>query len=266
MGASAVTVERSTYDDAAQPILEARGIEKRYDAVVALDGAELTLLAGEVHALMGDNGAGKSTLIKSIAGVVTPDSGTIAVDGVTCSFSGPSESLALGIETVYQDLALVDSLSAYENVFLGREPLRPSGVARLLRLVDRRAMRSTATDVLERIGAKIPDLNSTVIDLSGGQRQALAIARAVMWGTKIVMLDEPTAALGVVESNHVLDIIRSLRSQGVSVLMVSHNLEHVFAVADRVTVMRRGRTAGTRDVAATTADEIVGLITGANAT
>ncbi|MFI6710734.1 ATP-binding cassette domain-containing protein [Nonomuraea sp. NPDC050478] len=243
-------------------VLVATDLRKNFGAVAALAGASLHLRRGEVMALMGDNGAGKSTLVKSIAGVVVPDSGEILINGEPRRFAGPGDALRAGIETVYQDLALVDSMSASENVFLGREPVKAGPLGRLFKLVDRRRMADDAGQALAGIGAKIPSLADSVSAMSGGQRQALAVARAMLWGKNIVMLDEPTAALGVQESEGVLEIITALKTQDVSVLMISHNLEHVFKVADRVTVMRQGRTVGERHIRDVVANDIVGLITG----
>ncbi|MEU5904508.1 ATP-binding cassette domain-containing protein [Micromonospora sp. NPDC047467] len=236
---------------------------RSFGAVRALRDASVTLRRGEVMALMGDNGAGKSTLVKTLAGVVTPDTGELLIDGEPRRFAGPADALDAGIETVYQDLSLINSMSAAENVFLGREPLRRDPVSRMLRLVDRRAMAVQTQKAIDRIGARLPSLSAHVSSMSGGQRQALAVARATMWGRNIVMLDEPTAALGVTESEHVLEIITALKQQDIAVLMISHNLEHVFKVADRVTVMRQGRTVGDLATADATSGDIVALITGA---
>ena len=245
------------------PGRQARGIARSIGAGRARRAAARTLRRGEVMALMGDNGAGKSTLVKTLAGVVTPDRGEILVDGAPRRFAGPADALDAGIETVYQDLSLIDSMSAAENVFLGREPLGRGPMSRLLRLVDRRAMAERTQKAVDRIGARLPSLSSHVSSMSGGQRQALAVARATMWGRNIVMLDEPTAALGVTESGHVLEIITALKQQDIAVLMISHNLEHVFRVADRVTVMRQGRTVGELTTAEASSGDIVALITGA---
>jgi ABC-type sugar transport system ATPase subunit len=237
-------------------------VHKRYGAVVALDGASLEVGAGEVMALVGDNGAGKSTLLKIIAGVVAPDSGEFTLDGRSVMFHGAARSLELGIETVYQDLALVDTMTAMENVFLGRETIGRAGFGRWLALLNNREMKTRTAEVLEQLAVRIQSLDAPVSALSGGQRQALAIARAVLWGHRLVLLDEPTAALGVEESRHVLGVITRLKQANVGIVLVSHNLQHVFAVADRITVLRRGETVGVRVAGDSRPEDIVGLITG----
>jgi len=243
--------------------LKAEHITRRYGAVLALADASLALHQGEVLGLVGDNGAGKSTLLKVLSGVVAPDSGRISVEGKSVDFRRPGDALAAGIETVYQDLALVDTMSAVQNVYLGREELSKSPVLRFLNVVDDRAMRSRARGVLGELQVGIQSVNGSVKSMSGGQRQSLAIARALLWGRRIVILDEPTAALGVRESEQVLGLIKRLRDHGVSVILVSHNMAQLVTVADRVTVMRLGRTIATRRVAEIDAQTIVGLITGA---
>ena len=244
-------------------VFTAEGISRRFGAVVALAAASISVAKGEVVGLVGDNGAGKSTLIKILSGVLTPDAGRIVLDGGELNFKGPGDALAAGIETVYQDLALVDTMSAYQNVYLGREPLARQPLLRWFNLVNDRTMRRQSKEVLLGLGVKIPSVNATVKQMSGGQRQCLAIARAVLWGRRIVILDEPTAALGVRESDQVLEVISRLRDHGVSVIVVTHNMQHLVRVADRVTVMRLGRTVATRAVKDATVEEIVGLITGA---
>jgi ABC-type sugar transport system ATPase subunit len=244
-------------------MLRANGIHKRYDAVVALQGAEIELRQGEVMGLVGDNGAGKSTLIKAIAGSLVPDSGEILLQGHKVTFRRPADALAAGIETVYQDLSLVDPVSAVGNIFLGREILRSGAISRWMQLLDSKEMRRQARDVLNELGARLPSINLPVKDLSGGQRQALAISRALLFGKRIVILDEPTAALGVRESEHVLDMIQQLKNGGSSVIVISHNVEQLMRFADRVTVLRLGCTVGVRTIAETTPAEVVALITGA---
>lgn len=238
-------------------------IRKNYGAVVALADASFSLRPGEVHGLVGDNGAGKSTLLKVLSGAVIPDGGSIQMDGVPLELRTPSDALEVGIETVYQDLALVDTMSAYQNVFLGRERLASAKLLRWMNLVDDRTMKRDSAQVLSELGVKVPSVMANVKGMSGGQRQGLAIARAVLWGKKVVILDEPTAALGVRESAQVLELVKRLRSRGVSVIIVSHNMQQMFEVADRITVMRLGRTIATRDALTTAPEEIVGLITGA---
>ena len=244
-------------------VLRASDIERRYGAVVALSSASMELRKGEVMGLVGDNGAGKSTFLKILSGAVTPDAGTIEVSGRFVSFRRPSDALEAGIETVYQDLALVDTMSAVQNVYLGREELSTNPLLRALNIVNDKGMRARSREVLKDLGVGIQSVNVSVRGMSGGQRQCLAIARALIWGRQIVILDEPTAALGVRESAQVLELIGRLRDRGVSVILVSHNMQQLVQVADRVTVMRLGRTIATRDVTDITPEKIVGLITGA---
>ncbi len=244
-------------------VLEARHITRHFGAVVALADASLSLRRHEVLGLVGDNGAGKSTLLKILSGIVAPSSGEILIDGRPVQLKRAQDAMDAGIETVYQDLALVDTMSAYQNVYLGREELSKNPLKRFLNLVDDKQMRQRARDVLESLQVKIPSINVTVKGMSGGQRQCLAIARALLWGRRIVILDEPTAALGVRETGQVLDVIRELRKQDVSVIIVSHNMQQLMSVADRITVMRLGRSIATRTVKDTQVSEIVGLITGA---
>lgn len=250
-------------DGAAQPVLEARHIAKNYGAVIALADASVSLRPREVLGLVGDNGAGKSTLLKILSGIVIASGGDILIDGKSTQLRRAQDALDAGIETVYQDLALVDTMTAYQNVYLGREQLSKNPIARLFSLVDDRAMRSRAREVLNALAVKIPSINATVKGMSGGQRQCLAIARALLWGRRIVILDEPTAALGVRETEQVLNVIRDLRRHDVSVIVVSHNMQQLMSVADRITVMRLGRSIATRVIKDTQVSEIVGLITGA---
>ena len=245
------------------PVLEARHIERRFGAVVAIADASLALRRHEVLGLVGDNGAGKSTLLKILSGVLQADAGHILLEGEEIQIRRAQDAMEAGIETVYQDLALVDTMTAYQNVYLGREPLAQSWPLRLLNLVDDRTMRKRSREVLDALSVKIPSINVGVRGMSGGQRQCLAIARAILWGRRIVILDEPTAALGVRESAQVLDVIRDLRNHNVSVIVVSHNMAQLMEIADRITVMRLGRTVATRIVKNTVVSEIVGLITGA---
>src|SRR5438552_4745232 len=222
-------------------LLEARDVQKRFGHVVALRAGNFALRPNEVHAIVGDNGAGKSTLIKIVSGVTHGDAGELLLDGRPVTIASPREARALGIETVYQDLALADHLDAAANLFLGREvylqpPLSWFG------FLDRKAMRKRAEEEMRRLKIGIQSVDQPVVNLSGGQRQAVAVARAIAWGTRIVIMDEPTAALGVRESSMVLELIKEVRSQGLAVIMVSHNLPEVFAVADRITVLRNGKT------------------------
>jgi ABC-type sugar transport system ATPase subunit len=248
---------------AGAPVLEARHMARRFGAVVALADASIALRRHEVLGLVGDNGAGKSTLLKILSGVLAADGGEIRLAGREIEIRRAQDAMDAGIETVYQDLALVDTMSAYQNVYLGREELAKPWPLRFLNLVDDRAMRKRSREVLEALAVKIPSINVTVKGMSGGQRQCLAIARAILWGRRIVILDEPTAALGVRETGQVLDVIRDLRNHDVSVIVVSHNMQQLMEIADRITVMRLGRTIATRTVKDTKVSEIVGLITGA---
>ena len=253
----------SSAADSPLPVLEARHIQRNFGAVVALADASITLGRGEVLGLVGDNGAGKSTLLKILSGVIAPTGGEIFAEGREIKMRHAQDALEAGIETVYQDLALVDTMSAYQNVYLGREERSKNRFLRLFDLVDDREMRRKSREVLDALSVKIPSINVTVKGMSGGQRQCLAIARALLWGRRIVILDEPTAALGVRESAQVLDVIRDLRKHDVAVIVVTHNMQQLMEVADRVTVMRLGRSIATRTIKDTAVSEIVGLITGA---
>jgi ABC-type sugar transport system ATPase subunit len=248
-----------------RPILAATGVVKRYGAVVALGGADIELRRGEVMALLGDNGAGKSTLIKVLVGAISCDEGAIRIGDEELSSHSLATARQLGVEAVYQDLALVEPMTAVQNIFLGREEVRAGLLGRLLAFTDDRSMRTRAREVLDRMKVNLPSLDAQVANLSGGQRQALAIARAVLWGKQLVVLDEPTAALGVKESGQVLEIVGRLRDEGTSVILITHNMDHVWRVADRATVLRHGKTAGVRTIKETTPEEIVALITGAAA-
>ena len=246
------------------PILVAGRICKRFGNVVALQDVDFELYPGEVVALVGDNGAGKSTLTKIIAGALAPDSGALQLRGRSVAFRSPAEARAAGIETAYQDLALAPDLDVAANLFLAREPLR-AGVLGLLDFFDRRAMRTRAEEHLRSFGIKVGSLDQRVETLSGGQRQSIAVARTVLWGADIIILDEPTAALGVVQTELVLDLIRKVCDAGAAVVFISHNLPQVFAVADRIVVLRHGRRVGTLGPRTATMDEAVALMTGAMA-
>src|SRR5437868_1557847 len=243
-------------------LLEARAVAKHFGRVVALSEANFELRDAEVHAIVGDNGAGKSTLIKIISGVFQPDGGELRLDGRPIAVHNPREARELGIETVYQDLALADDLDAAANLFLGRELYLAPPLDRL-GLLDRRAMRRRAEEEMRRLKIGVQSVDQRVVDLSGGQRQAVAVARAIAWGRRIVIMDEPTAALGVRESAMVLELIKEVRNQGLAVVMISHNLPEVFAVADRITVLRLGRTITTLTTKDTTLESVVGMMTGA---
>ncbi|MFM0198419.1 ATP-binding cassette domain-containing protein [Paraburkholderia fungorum] len=243
------------------PILEARDISIRFGGVEALRRVSLQLMAGEVLALAGDNGAGKSTLIKILSGVYHADAGSLLFNGAALQLRDPQDARAQGIETIYQDLALADNLDVGSNIFLGREPTRRQFG---LQVIDRPRMAQVAREVLERLDIVIPErkLSGPVKMLSGGQRQAIAIGRAIYWNARVLIMDEPTAALGVPEQRKVMELIAALKAQGVSVILISHNLHDIFAIADRVVVLRRGEVAGERLVAATNGDEIVHLMVG----
>lgn len=244
-----------------QPLLEARDIVKRYGHVEALGGANFAVHPGEVVSLIGDNGAGKSTLVKVLSGVITPDEGQLVLDGQEISPRRPSDVQALGIETVYQDLALAPELSAAANLYLGREiakraPLGWFGV------LDNQRMLKEATASFSRLGVRLRDARSAVADLSGGQRQSVAVARAAFWATKLIMLDEPTAALGVEQTRRVLDLIRQVRDSGIAVVLISHNMPDVLAVSDRIEVLRLGRRVARFEAGAVKGEDLVAAMTG----
>ncbi len=242
------------------PILRVRGLSKHFGGVHAIENVSFDLERGEVLALAGDNGAGKSTLIKTISGVHTPNAGEIWLRGIPTTFATPREAREAGIETIYQDLALADNLDVGANVFLGRERMRRR--FGLLPALDRRLMRAEAARVVETLDIAMPRLDLPVRALSGGQRQAVAIGRAIFWNAEVLIMDEPTAALGVPEQRKVVALIKSLRAAGKAVIFISHNLGDIFAVADRILVLRRGQKAGERRAAQTNDDEIVRLIVG----
>lgn len=244
-------------------ILEIDGIRKRFGAVQALGGVSFQVSPGEVVALVGDNGAGKSTTIKMIAGVEQPDEGGIRFEGQSVKLTTPVVAEKLGIQTVYQDLALCDNLDIVSNLFLGREITRPL-VPGLLKRMNRNEMERRAVPVLKELGINLPPLSTPVASLSGGQRQVVAVARAVLWGSKLVMLDEPTAALGVAQQRAVLDLITRLSQKGVGVLVISHNLGDVFKVADRIVVLRLGRTVVSFVRKEVTPETVIAAITGAS--
>ncbi len=236
--------------------LAVTGVYKSFGAIDVLRGIDFEARAGEVTALLGDNGAGKSTLIKCVAGTHVPDRGSIALDGIEQHFRSPSDATAAGIETVYQDLALCDNLDVVANLFLGREVLARG-------TLDEIAMELTAKGALEQLQINIPSVRNTVAQLSGGQRQSVAVARAVLWAPKVVILDEPTAALGVAQQKQVLDLIKRLRERGLAVVVITHNMVDVFEVADVAFVMRLGRRVAKLRIAETTPEDVVSAITGA---
>ena len=242
------------------PLLEVRHLRKNFGAVQALKDLSMTLHRGEVVALAGDNGAGKTTLIKAISGVYPPSGGEILLDGQPVSFTSPQEARARGIETIYQDLALADNLSIGANIFLGREPTRRA--LGFLPVLDRRRMAEAARETMARLDFHVSRMNAPVSNFSGGQRQAVAIGRAVYWNARVLIMDEPTAALGVPEQRKVLDLIHQLKAQGRGVIFISHNLQDIFAVSDRIVVLRRGVMAGERRIGETTHEEVVRLMIG----
>jgi fructose transport system ATP-binding protein len=248
----------------AQPILRASGLVKRFGRVTALDGSDLELHAGEVLAVIGDNGAGKSSLIKCLSGAMVPDEGTIELDGAPVSFRRPQDAQAAGIETVYQTLAVAPALDIATNMYLGRERRRPGVLGSVFRMMDIAGMRKDAKRALDDLGiGTLQDITQAVETLSGGQRQAVAVARAAAFGSKAVILDEPTAALGVKESGQVLQLIRDLRDRGLPVILISHNMPHVFEVADRIHIQRLGRRAAVVTPRSHTMAEAVAIMTGA---
>ncbi|HEY3735159.1 MAG TPA: ATP-binding cassette domain-containing protein [Streptosporangiaceae bacterium] len=243
----------------AEPLLEARGVTKHYGHVLALDGADFTVYAGEVVALIGDNGAGKSTLVKTLSGAIRPDRGEIFIDGQPVRLTSPLDARGHGIETVYQDLALAPDLDAAANLHLGREIY----LIPFLRVLNRAAMRERASRAFSDLGVRLPDVSAPVGTLSGGQRQSVAVARAVLYASRVIFMDEPTAALGVVQRERVLGTIRRVRDRGISVVLISHNMPEVLAVADRVEVLRMGRRVARYDAAQTSVEGLVGAMTGA---
>ena len=244
------------------PVLALEGVSKSFGPVQALQDVDFEVRAGEVVALVGDNGAGKSTLVKAIAGINPPDSGTIRFEGEDVQITGPNDAVALGIATVYQDLALCDNLDVVENLFLGRET-RASGPSGALRGLDETNMEQRAHELLDQLAVTIVDVRAEAGTLSGGQRQQVAIARSLLGEPKVVLLDEPTAALGVRQTAQVLELIRRLRERGHGVLVISHNLVDVFEVADRIFVLRLGRKAGDFKAGDASQEQIVAAITGA---
>ncbi|UOY02857.1 ATP-binding cassette domain-containing protein [Blastococcus sp. PRF04-17] len=242
---------------AVQVPLRLNGIHKHFGGVVAVERFDLEVAAGEIVALVGDNGAGKSTLVKIISGLYQPSEGEIWLNGEQVHFRDASDARRKGVEVVYQDLALVDEQPVYMNMFLGRELVRGP-----LRLLDRRRMARETQELVDALDVRIPSARATLRDLSGGQRQGIAICRATHWATGLVLMDEPTAALGVAETAKVEELIARLRERGAAVLLVSHNLDQVFRLADRIAVLRRGKQVGVRSVQETSRNEIVSMITG----
>jgi simple sugar transport system ATP-binding protein len=246
----------------AEPVLEARDIVKSFGRVQALRGANFTVYPREIVALVGDNGAGKSTLVKTLVGVHPPDSGEIQFEGRPVEIDSPHDARDLGIETVYQDLALAAEIDPAANMFLGREVLRP-GLLGKLGFLDKAAMRRSSDEAFARLGVRIQDTTARVANMSGGQRQGIAICRAVTWAQKVVFMDEPTAALGVVQTRNVLEQIQRARDHGLSVVLISHNLPEVFEVADRIEVLRLGARVARLKPQDVTMEDVVSAMTGA---
>ena len=238
------------------PVLQLRDIRKNFAGITAIENFSLELFPGEIVALVGDNGAGKSTLVKIVSGVHAASSGTIAIEGQAVTMSSATMARAHGIEVVYQDLALADQQTVYMNMFLGREPVNRFG------LLDRRRMIDETDKLVKELDVRIPSAHATIRDLSGGQRQGVAIARATHWASKLILLDEPTAALGVAETARVEAIVLSLKQRNIGVLMISHSLDQVFRLSDRICVLRRGKQIGVRKTAETDKNEIIAMITG----
>jgi ABC-type sugar transport system ATPase subunit len=244
----------------AEPMLQVRKLTKRFGGLTAVDQVDMDVYPGEVVGLLGDNGAGKSTLIKMVSGVYHPDGGQIFFQGKEIRLGSPMDALELGIETLYQDLALAENLNVYSNIFLGRERTKP--FLGFIRVLDHGAMHEESLKVLKRLEIEIPSLKSQIKTLSGGQRQAVAIGRSIYWNARLLIMDEPTAALGVQEQRKVLDLVRMLRSQNIPIIVISHQLYDIFSVCDRLVIMRRGKKVAERVTKETTPDEVVGLIIG----
>jgi fructose transport system ATP-binding protein len=246
-----------------QPLLEARGLVKKYGQVVALNGADFELFPGEILAIIGDNGAGKSTLIKALSGALQPDEGEMRLEGDRVHFRSPLDARRAGIETVYQELAVAPALDIASNIFLGREARRRGPFGLVLRLLDKPAMRREATRHFAELQIGVQSITQAVENLSGGQRQGVAVARAATWAKRLVIMDEPTAALGVKETRQVLDLIRRVRDRGLPVILISHDMPHVFELADRIHIMRLGRRVAVVTPKTHTMPEAVAIMTGA---
>ncbi|MBO1901067.1 sugar ABC transporter ATP-binding protein [Leucobacter weissii] len=243
-----------------EPLLEASGIVKNFGHVRAVRGADFTVYPGEIVSLIGDNGAGKSTLVKMLSGAIRPDEGTIVFDGARVSFGNPQDARRYGIETVYQDLALAQDLDPAANLYLGRELLR-GGLLGALGFLDRRRMLDTAEREMSDLGVKLKDITAPVAELSGGQKQSVAVARAAMWAKRIIFMDEPTAALGVVQTKQVLELIRRVRDAGIAVVLISHNMPQVLEVSDRVEVLRLGQRVARFEASEATVEDLVASMT-----
>lgn len=245
------------------PVLSASNLVKRYGQVVAMDGADFELYPGEILAVIGDNGAGKSTLIKALSGAVIPDQGQIFLNGKPIHFHSPIDARRHGIETVYQTLAVAPALNIVDNLFLGRELRREDFMGRVFRMLDKKRMLAEATDYMSDLKFRIQSMKQAVETLSGGQRQGVAVARAAAFASNVVIMDEPTAALGVKESGMVLDLIRKVRDKGLPVILISHNMPHVFELADRIHIHRMGKRAAVVDPNDYTMSDVVAIMTGA---
>jgi fructose transport system ATP-binding protein len=244
-------------------VMEARGLTKRYGHVTAMDGVDFELLPAEILAVIGDNGAGKSTLIKALSGAIVPDEGQLFLDGKPVKFRNPVDARRQGIETVYQDLAVAPAMTIAENLFLGRETRRPGILGSLLHLLDKKKMQADAVAHMQDLRIGIRSMKQAVETLSGGQRQGVAVARSAAFARHVVIMDEPTAALGVKESNMVLDLIRRVRERGLPVILISHNMPHVFEVADRIHIQRLGRRAALVKTSEIKMPDAVAIMTGA---
>ena len=245
------------------PVFQARGLTKRYGNVTALDGTDFELRAGEILAVIGDNGAGKSSLIKALSGAIVPDTGELLLDGKAVHFGSPIDARRHGIETVYQDLAVAPAMTIAENLFLGREILKPGIMGKCFRVIDKKKMLSEAIRHMQDLKIGIRSMQQAVETLSGGQRQGVAVARSTAFARHVVILDEPTAALGVKEGNMVLDLIRRVRDRGLAVVLISHNMPHVFEIADRIHIQRLGRRAAVVNPKTISMSDTVAVMTGA---
>ena len=245
------------------PVFQARGLVKRYGNVTALDGTDFELRAGEILAVIGDNGAGKSSLIKALSGALVPDTGEMLIDGQPVHFSSPIDARRHGIETVYQDLAVAPAMTIAENLFLGREILKPGVLGKVFRVIDKKKMLSEAIRHMQDLKIGIRSMQQPVETLSGGQRQGVAVARSTAFARHVVILDEPTAALGVKEGNMVLELIRRVRDRGLAVVLISHNMPHVFEIADRIHIQRLGRRAAVVNPKTISMSDTVAVMTGA---
>lgn len=261
-GAASIQTTRAQ-STSAQPVLEAKGLVKRYGQVVAMDGADFELYPHEILAVIGDNGAGKSTLIKALSGALVPDKGEIYLNGEQIQFRSPIDARKHGIETVYQDLAVAPALNIVDNLFLGRELRKPGVLGNVFRMRDKKQMLEQATGFMSDLKFHIQSMNQRVETLSGGQRQGVAVARAAAFARNVIIMDEPTAALGVKESGMVLDLIRKVRDKGLPVILISHNMPHVFELADRIHIHRTGKRAAVIKPGDYSMSDAVAIMTGA---